>query len=268
MKGPSVEPDRVRPATDRSCGKPRDGWWQRLVRWVGNRELSLLLLLFVLCATASGFLALLSAVLEGDTREFDRTVMLALRESSDPSNPIGPGWVEETGRDFTALGGIAVLSLVTLTVCGYLFLARKRHAALLVLVATLGALGLSTLLKDVIDRDRPDLVSHGTRVYTASFPSAHSMHAASVYMTLGALLARVQSRRRIKTFILLVAASTTCIVGVSRVYLGVHWPTDVVAGWSAGVGWATLCWLVARWLQRQGQVEGDPESTEPVAVGE
>jgi undecaprenyl-diphosphatase len=129
------------------------------------------------------------------------------------------------------------------------------------IVATLGALSLSTLLKYSIDRDRPDLVPHGSVVYTASFPSGHSTLAASTYLTMAALLIRVQRKKRIKAYILLIAILVTILVGVSRVYLGVHWPTDVLAGWTAGAGWALLCWLLARWLQLHGAVENEDGAT-------
>ncbi len=234
--------------------------WARALQWIGGRELSVLIVLFALLTSFWAFVELAEEVLEGDTGAFDRSVLLAMREPGDHSNPIGPGWVEETGRDFTALGGIPVLSLVTLGVVGYLLLDAKRRVAVVVLVATVGALGASTLLKQTFDRPRPDLVPHETRVYTASFPSGHSMLAASTYLTLGALLARVQRRRRIKAYLLLLAVLVTLLVGLSRVYLGVHWPTDVLAGWAAGSGWALGCWLLARWLQRHGQVETQDDS--------
>ena len=227
----------------------------RILRWIGSRELSVLIVLFALMAALWGFVELASEVREGDTENFDRTVLLAMRDAGDPSSPLGPGWVEEMGRDFTALGGIAVLSMLTLAVTGFLLLDRKRRLAMVLLVATLGALSVSTVLKQAFDRPRPDLVPHAAIVYTASFPSGHSMLAASTYLTLGVLLARVQRRRTIKAYILLCAVFATLLVGISRVYLGVHWPTDVLAGWTAGAGWALLCWLLARWLQVHGQVE-------------
>ncbi len=125
---------------------------------------------------------------------------------------------------------------------------------------------MSTLLKQLFSRPRPDLVPHESFVYTASFPSGHSMMAAVTYLTLGALLARVQPRRQVKAYLLVLAALVTLLVGISRVYLGVHWPTDVLAGWAAGAIWALLSWLVARWLQRRGQVEPDADelATGPV----
>ena len=198
--------------------------------------------------------------MDGDTHEVDQALLLSMRNPADLSDPIGPGWVEEIGRDITALGGNAILTLLTIAVMGYLLLDGKRRMAVVLIVATLGALGVSTLLKNTIDRERPDLVPHHTRVYTASFPSGHSMLAASTFLTMGALLARVQRRKRMKAYILLVAITATLLVGLSRVYLGVHWPTDVLAGWTAGAAWALSCWLLARWLQRRHEVESETES--------
>lgn len=228
-----------------------------LLRWLGSSELSVLVVLFAFMASCWTFIELADNVMEGDTSNFDRTILLSMRDPQNLSDPIGPRWVEEIGRDLTALGGTAVLTLLTLAVVGFLVLEGKRRMAAVLILATLGALGASTLLKLSIDRDRPNLVPHGSMVYTASFPSGHSMLAASTYLTLAALLARAHSNRRIKAYILLIAIVTTLLVGISRVYLGVHWPTDVLAGWTAGAGWALLCWLVARWLQLHGAVENE-----------
>lgn len=248
--------------------RPRRHPVMRALSWIGSRELSVLVVLFALLGTLWGFVELSEEVLEGSTGEFDRAVLLSMRNSNDLSDPIGPGWVEEMGRDFTALGGIAVLTMATLAIVGYLILDQKRRVAVVVIVASLGSLGVSTVLKQAFDRDRPNLVPHGSIVYTASFPSGHSMLAASTYLTLGALLARVQRRRRIKAYILLIAILVTLLVGVSRVYLGVHWPTDVLAGWTAGAGWALLCWFLARWLQLHGQVEDPDTGGSPPVVDE
>ncbi len=219
-------------------------------------------MLLALCAVAgalAAFIQLADEVIEGDTRALDEAILLALRTPGDRSDPLGPGWVEELGRDFTALGGVGILVSMSLAVVGYLLIERKRHAALLVVVAVVGGLLISTLLKEGFDRPRPDLVPHGAIVYTASFPSGHSMLSAVVYLTLGALLARVHAGLALKAYFLLVAAILTLLVGVSRVYLGVHWPTDVLAGWAGGAAWAILCWTVALQLQRRGQVEEESE---------
>ncbi|MGB3222904.1 MAG: phosphatase PAP2 family protein [Desulforhopalus sp.] len=222
------------------------GAWMRILRWIGSRELSVLVVLFLLFSALLGFVELAEEVMEGGTGSFDRTVLLAMRDASDPSSPIGPGWVEEMGRDITAPGSIVVLTMTTLAIIGFLLLDGKRRAALMLLIASVGALGISTMLKQAFDRPRPDLVPHASTLYTASFPSGHSMLAASTYLTICVLLTQVQRRRTIKAYILICAILVTLLVGISRVYLGVHWPTDVLAGWTAGTGWALLCWLSAR----------------------
>lgn len=206
------------------------------------------------------FISIAGEVVEGETTAWDRRLLLALRSAADPSVPWGPAWVQEMARDFTALGGVAVLALMTAAVVGYLLLSRKRHAAVAILVAVAGGLALSTLLKLGFDRPRPELVPHGSLVYTASFPSGHSMMAAVTYLTLGALLARVEASIPVKIYLLSVAVLLTVLVGVSRVYLGVHWPTDVAAGWAVGAAWALLCSLVMSRLQRRGEVE-PPDTT-------
>jgi undecaprenyl-diphosphatase len=216
-----------------------------------------LLSLAVVAAGVLAFAAITSEVLEGDTQAFDRALLLALRSRGDATDPIGPRWLEEVGRDLTALGGVAVLTLLSLAVIGYLLLLRRPRAAALVVSSVLGALALSMVLKALFGRPRPELVPHLSYVVTSSFPSGHAMLAAAVFLTLGALLARLQQRLMVKAYILLWAVILTLLVGVSRVYVGVHWPSDVLAGWAAGATWASLCWVVARRLQRRSQLERD-----------
>ena len=222
-------------------------------------ELAPLLALVLVAGGVWLFAALADEVNEGDTHQIDEKILLALRNPADRADPLGPRWLEEMERDFTALGGVGVLILLTVAVSVYLVLDGKNRAAILVLLAVGGALVGSNLLKHGFQRPRPDLVPHGSYVYTTSFPSGHSMMSAATYLTLGALMARVQKRRRVKIFLLTFAALLTLVVGISRIYLGVHWPTDVLAGWTAGGVWALLIWLLARWLQHRGQVETENE---------
>jgi undecaprenyl-diphosphatase len=216
-------------------------------------------LMAVIAAAAAlfAFARLANAVGRGSTRAFDEWLLVALRTPGDLSDPIGPAWVEEMMRDFTALGSTGVLTLMVLSIAGFLAMTRKSHAALFVLVSVGGGVALGQTMKWAYARPRPELVPHGAEVYTASFPSGHSMMAAVVYLTLGALLARTQADRAVKTYVLAIAVIVTVLVGTSRVYLGVHWPTDVLAGWALGSVWAMLCWLVMVWLQARGQVEDE-----------
>ena len=223
------------------------------VRFAQHHWTSLALLILGLGLFA--FLSIAGEVLEGDTMRFDRWLLLALREPGNPGEPLGPPWLEEMFRDFTALGGIAVLSMLTVSSAGYLWLLGLRRIALFVLSAILGGLLLSLALKTGFDRPRPELVSHGAQIYTSSFPSGHSMLAAVVYLTGGALLAVVHGRRCVRIYLIGWSVLATLLVGISRVYLGVHWPSDVLAGWAAGAAWAAACWLTAQWLQERGHIE-------------
>ena len=200
-------------------------------------------------------MGLADEIREGEQFRLDRAILLLFRESGDPAEPLGPYWLESAVRDVTALGGTTIIAMVTLVTAGFLLLSGKRHAAVLVLVSILGAVMLSFAIKAGIERPRPDLFPHGVEVYTASFPSGHATGSAATYLTLGALLARFQPQRRLKIYILTVCVLLTLLIGLSRLYLGVHWPSDVLAGWTLGACWALLCWLVARQLQRRGELE-------------
>lgn len=225
-----------------------------LLAQVGRAEKSTLLAICTATFALYGFVELADDMREGDTRDFDHAILLAFREPHDLADPIGPRWFEEVMRDFTALGGHAVLSSIVLAVVGFLVLTRKRRFALMVALSVTAGMGLSSLLKYVFARPRPDLVAHATEVYTHSFPSGHAMLSAVVYLTLGALLARSRAESHVKIYLLSVAGLLTLMVGISRVYLGVHWPSDVLAGWAIGAAWAVACWLVMLWLQSRGKV--------------
>ena len=205
-----------------------------LMTRLGRHELAPLILVLVAAGGTWLFAEIADLVFAGESTTFDARVLLVMRSSGD-----------------------SVLDLVTIAAAGFLALERKDRALVLIIIAVAGGLVLSTVLKHLFARPRPDLVPPGSAVYTASFPSGHSMMSAITYLTLGALLARDQTRKRLKAYLLCLAIFLTLLVGVSLVYLGVHWPTDILAGWTVGAVWAILCWLVVRWLQDRGQVESD-----------
>jgi len=205
------------------------------------------------------FLGIADEVLDGDTQWWDERILMSMRTPGFAGDPVGPTWVEELFRDFTALGGVGVLSLLSLASIGYLWLMKMKRVALFVLLAIGTGLLIALVLKAVFDRPRPDLISYGAMVYTASFPSGHSMLSALVYLTGGAILAAAHHRRRTRFYIIMWAVLLTILVGLSRIYLGVHWPSDVLAGWAIGASWAATCWLVASWLQQRGDFEEEDD---------
>jgi undecaprenyl-diphosphatase len=222
-------------------------------------EVGPLAALLTLSFLGYGFFYLADEVGEGSTAALDRKILLALRNPADLSDPIGPRWLEETMRDITGLGSVFTIVFVTAAVAVYLALANKHRIALFVVAAVGGGELVSTVLKLFYHRPRPDLVPHGMEVFTASFPSGHAMMSAIAYLTLATLVARIDPHRRVKALVLFLGVFVTLCVGVSRVYLGVHWPSDVLAGWCVGAAWAALCWFVALQLQRKGEVEApDP----------
>jgi undecaprenyl-diphosphatase len=187
-------------------------------------------------------------VVKGKTSAFDRMIVLSLRSAADPSVPIGPAWLPEAARDVTSLGSMVVLGIVTLAVVGYLLLAGKPAVAWLMLIAVAGGIVLSDLLKFAFGRARPDVVAPLARVFTTSFPSAHATLSAIAYLTIGAILARSQPSSTLSLYFMSLAAFLTLLIGASRIYLGVHYPTDVLAGWCIGAAWALGCWsIMSRW---------------------
>jgi undecaprenyl-diphosphatase len=221
----------------------------RFLSWLGSHEKGLLLTVAAIAAGVLMFAEIADQVEDGATAKLDRAVLLSMRNPD--LTPRGPRFVQEAARDITALGGVTILGMLTIGVCTFLALDGQRNMALFVAASVVSGLLMSTLLKLIFNRPRPDLVPYAVYVATPSFPSGHSMLSAVTYLTLGALLARAQQRRILKAYFMLSAILITLLVGVSRVYLGVHWPSDVVAGWTAGAVWALVCWQTAEWLQRR-----------------
>ena len=203
-------------------------------------------ILIAACTAAAALLAVLVQGGEGGVvRRIDEGILLALRSPLDRADPIGPLWVEIFFRDVTALGSHAVIVLVGLVVASYLAMLRERASVMLLAASLVGGAILSAALKLAFGRPRPELVAHLADIHTASFPSGHAMLSAVAYLTLAGLLARVQPQPRLRRFVIATGIGTTALVGISRVYLGVHWPTDVLAGWLLGAAWALSCRAMA-----------------------
>ena len=228
--------------------------FQHLKKYVVQRdreELLLLLGLVVLIGVLLVVINLAGEVLEGDTQPFDERLLASLRKADDPSTPRGPRWLAIAAQDITALGSATVLGLTVVAVVGFLLLQGLVRNAMFVLVASLGGWFLNDLLKAMFARPRPSIVPHLREVFTMSFPSGHALTSAVVFLTLGALLMHVAERPIVKFYCMAVALLATVLVGATRVYLGVHYPTDVLAGWMFGASWALLCWLTLRALERR-----------------
>lgn len=205
---------------------------------------SVLLVAFLLVVCLAVFAGIVDLVFEDRALQFDEVVLQALRPNAPAGLPIGPTWVLGALQDLTSLGSTSVLTLITVMSAAFLAFRRKLDSSLFLIVAVASGTAMSMLLKGIFQRARPELGSHLLTDY--SFPSGHTLMSAVVYLTLGALLAQSDPRLHIRLFFMSVAIALTAVVGCSRVYLGVHWPTDVIAGWCIGVAWAALCWLSQR----------------------
>ena len=226
------------------------GAWLAWIRRSGRLELAILLAILGAVAALWTFVALAEEIVEGDTFKFDEHLLLASRRPDNLSVPVGPAWTLQVARDVTAFGGPVGLGLVTLILAGYLALERRFGLLTFVLASTVSGTVLALFLKEMFHRPRPQLVPYLTDISTASFPSGHSMLSSVAYLTMAALLARASSALHTKIYFLAVAVALIGLIGCSRVYLGVHYPTDVLAGWCVGSAWAIACCLVAHVVAR------------------
>jgi undecaprenyl-diphosphatase len=207
----------------------------------------------------AGLAALLLAVkicgelLEGDSFRFDPAILEALRKPGHPATPIGPTWLLQSATDLSALGGFTLLSLFSVAGLGYLMWIGRRAEAAWIAASLAGASLLNLGLKSWMNRPRPFVVPHLAEATTASFPSGHAMVSAAVYLTLGLMLAEAEPRAGRRLFIAGFASLLVLLIGCSRVYLGVHWPSDVLAGWCFGAVWALAVFAAERWLKAKAR---------------
>jgi undecaprenyl-diphosphatase len=227
-----------------------------------SAEGRLLAAIAIISGLVLAFLQIADEMVEGEMEAFDQSILMLFRDPTNIDQLIGPVWVHEMVRDITALGSFSLLGLIVVAVCSYLLLAGMRSAALLVAISVIGGTILSTLLKMGYARPRPDLLVMSEQ-FTASFPSWHAMLSAVTFLTLGALLARFAPNRPLQALSVFLAIFLTLLVGASRLYMGVHYPSDILAGWCLGAAWALLCSTVGAVLQRRGSVEHPRDEAEP-----
>jgi undecaprenyl-diphosphatase len=232
-------------------------WWTRLER----HELTWLVAGLAVCILLLAFVTLAGKVMEGDTQAFDARILLALRDPSDLARPIGPEWMENSVLDLTAIGGPTLLWMMVAAVAGFLVLQTRYRTAIVILVTSASGELLNAAMKQVFNRPRPTIVPHLRAAYSTSFPSGHAMESAIVYLTLGAILMRASDTVPTKVYILAIAMLLTAVAGASRVYLGVHYPTDVIAGWIVGFLWATICWVVAQRFEGATHIQAEKTKT-------
>ncbi len=216
-----------------------------------TRESVLLAAFVVMAGACWAFIGLQEEVFEGETRKVDEQVLLFFREAGHPATLRGPAWTANAARDVTALGGVTVLSLLTLGLAGFFVLRRQWGALALMLITVIGGVFIVDGLKTAYGRERPTVIDHLVEETSYSFPSGHSTMATVVYLTLAVMLAEFQEKRSLRVYILGYAVLLAGLIGVSRVVLGVHYPSDVAAGWTLGLLWATCTWVVARVLKRR-----------------
>ena len=241
--------------------KPGKAWFSWLTK-LERHELTWLLVGLGSSILLLVFLNLAGEVTEGDTLTFDRKIVLAFRSADDPSRPIGPPWLQSAFLDITAIGGPTVIGLVVFAIVGFMVLqARYRTALFILLTAASGEL-IGYAMKSVFMRERPSFVPHLREAFSSSFPSGHAMQSAIVYLTLGAILMRIAEGRLTKIYCFTTALLLTFLVGLSRVYLGVHYPTDVLAGWIVGLFWASVCWLAEQHYDVQAGIRAERKKAE------
>ena len=208
-------------------------------------------------AAALALLLLFGLLVDRYPFAFDRALVLSLRTPGALARPVGPGWLLPFMRDVTALGDGNLLTLAVVATAGLMLARRLWWTALLVAGSTITGSLIVSWAKAHVARGRPDLVPHLTEVHNLSFPSGHAANSAIVYLTLAALGTRAVKERAVRNYLVACAVLLVGLIGVSRVYLGVHWPSDVLAGWSFGTLWALGWWELGR-APRRGASWGLP----------
>ncbi|WEK41518.1 MAG: phosphatase PAP2 family protein [Candidatus Brevundimonas colombiensis] len=226
----------------------------RRILTVARTEIAALTALLVMAGGVLSFIEIADDMTEADGQAFDQHVLALMRPyADDPGRPWGPWWLKEAAADITSLGGISVLGLFALIVIVFLLSQRKWLSSLLLVLGLAGGVALSEGLKAVFERERPPAAMQAVETINASFPSGHALLSTVFYLSVAVMLTRAFPKRRFKAFVLGVGILMALLVGLTRVYLGAHWASDVLAGWAVGAAWAMALWLVAYAIARVQQ---------------
>lgn len=224
----------------------------------------------VFVAMASSFLflcyvftELAGNITDGETQQFDERILLALRTPEDRAVPVGPNWLKGMMLDITALGGPTALAIFSAVMIGLLYIEGQRRVAWLSVLAIGGGAAMSFVMKHIFERPRPSIVPHLREVTNTSFPSGHAMSAAIVYLTIGVMFAKAMRGNWAKAYCLFWGAVLALLVGISRIFLGVHYPSDVLGGWIAGLSWASACWIVSQFVPSTELTTTSDEAADP-----
>jgi undecaprenyl-diphosphatase len=247
----------------------------RLLRLIGDhvqgfhRAVGVFLVIGLAVVTlgAAAFALIARAMVEGQTQQFDTAILRWMGQ-------IGAPWLDAAALEVTALGARVVVYMVVLVASAFLWQSRHHYSAALLWVSVFGAGLINTVLKVSFNRPRPDVFPWRTQhVGLASFPSGHAMTSIVVYGTLAFLIARLAPTRWLRRLVWALAVLVVVLVGLSRLYLGVHYPSDVLAGFLIGAAWAIICALgieaVRYFRTRRPEVVVDEKDLDaPVITGD
>jgi undecaprenyl-diphosphatase len=187
------------------------------------------------------FLKITSELFENEVQGLDTSLLMAVARMRSP-------WLSNAAMDITALGSVALVTVITVVALCILLVLRDRSAAMQLLLSLLGAGSLTGISKHLIERARPEDVAQIVQVSGFSYPSGHSLVSASLYLTLAILAGRHLRTAKARLLLFVLASTIISLVGLSRIYLGVHYPTDVISGISFGAAWSLLLTAIfQRW---------------------
>jgi undecaprenyl-diphosphatase len=194
----------------------------RLSLWLGGAALAF-----------GAFVRITRELIEGEVGAMDNAILLAVAKKRTP-------WLTTTALDVTALGSITLVVLFSAFTLMVLLVLRDRLGAIQLVAASAGAGILTLVTKNIIERIRPEEAQRLVVVSGFSYPSGHSLSTSALYLTIAIIAGRYVHHSGAKAAVFLAVSAVLIMVGASRVYLGVHYATDVVSGISLGAAWALL----------------------------